>query len=330
MSWRPLLLALGLLGALHGGERPRVPGDELPEVLLEEVPLGYEESDLAALLEPDPRVGLGRRLFFWPGLSRDRSLACASCHRPELGFADDRARSVGVGGALTERNSPTLLGRGLGERFMWRGEAATLEEQVLLPIANPLEMDLPLGEAVERLRADPELSAHFERACGGPPSEEHLAASLAAFVRRLLSGDSPFDRFQAGERDALSPEERAGMWFFQSRGQCWRCHKGPLLSDEAFHNTGVGSAQGVPVPGRFALTGLDSDRGAFKTPTLREVSRTAPYMHDGSLATLEDVVRFYREGGHPNSHLDPRIARIEMSDQEAAHLTAFLRALTPR
>ena len=191
-------------------------------------------------------------------------------------------------------------------------------------------MGLPLEEALERLAGDPRLDAGFREAFGGAATEERLAQALAAFVRRLVSGGSPFDRFQAGEREALTREERAGMWFFQSRGQCWRCHSGPLLSDEAFHNTGVGSVEGVAPPGRHAVTGAEEDRGAFKTPTLREVSRTAPYMHDGSLATLEEVVQFYREGGRPSPHLDAHIAPIEMSDEEAANLVAFLRALTPR
>jgi cytochrome c peroxidase len=323
-------LALLALAGAQEARHVRVPADTLPRPLPSEVPPGLAETELGQLELQVEASELGRRLFFEPALSADGEVACATCHRPEHGLADDVARSVGVGGALTERNTPTLFNRALGERFMWRGEVASLEEQVLLPIANPLEMGLSVEQAVARLAASEEYAAAFEEVFGGPPTRERLAVALAAFVERLWLGDSPFDRFRAGERDALTAEERGGMWFFQSRGQCWRCHGGPSLTDEQFHNTGIGSVEGVPLPGREALTGDEADRGAFKTPTLRGIELTAPYMHDGSLATLEEVVTFYREGARPNSHLSSDLAPIEMSDVEAANLLAFLRALTPR
>ena len=328
-----LLVASAVLLSLATGQEsrsPRVPADTLPRPLPRAVPPGLAETALEELELDEAASELGRRLFFEPALSADGEVACATCHQPEHGLADGLPRSVGVGGALTERNTPTLFNRALGQRFMWRGDAASLEEQALLPIANPLEMGLPVEQAVARLAEMEEYAGAFERALGGPPTEERLARALAAFVERLWLGDSPFDRFRAGERDALTPQERGGMWFFQSRGQCWRCHGGPNLTDEEFHNTGIGSVEGVPLPGRAALTGDEADRGAFKTPTLRGIELTAPYMHDGSLATLEEVVQFYREGARPNSHLSPHLAPIEMNDEEAANLLAFLRALTPR
>ena len=147
-------------------------------------------------------------------------------------------------------------------------------------------------------------------------------------MRRLVLGGSPVDRFRAGDFDALNDAERAGLWFYESRGGCWRCHSGANFSDEDFHDTGVGARDGEPEPGRFVVTGQAEDRGRFKTPTLRGVARTAPYMHDGSLATLPEVVEFYRQGGRPNANLDPLLAPIEMSAADADNLLAFLRALS--
>ena len=278
---------------------------------------------------PDPALArLGARLFDDRLLSADRSVACASCHKPALGFADSRARSLGVGGRETERNAPTLFNRVLGARFMWDGRAATLEEQALLPIENPLEMGLPLDEAVARLDADATYRAEFQRVLGAPPTRDGLARALAAHVRTLVPGASPVDRFRTGDFGALDDAERAGLWFYESRGGCWRCHGGVNFSDEEFHNTGVGAELATPDPGRAAITGAPEDRGRFKTPTLRGVALTAPYMHDGSLATLEEVVDFYRGGGHANPNLDPLVRPLEMDERDARNLVAFLRALS--
>ena len=213
---------------------------------------------------------------------------------------------------------------------MWDGRAATLEQQVLLPIENPLEMDLALDEALRRLTADAHVARAFSDAFEAGPSRATLARALAAYVRRLVLGDSPVDRFRAGEIEALSDAERAGLWFYESRGGCWRCHSGPNFSDEEFHATGVGSHEGEPEPGRMAVTGDPADRGRWKTPSLRGLATSAPYMHDGSLATLEDVVEFYRQGGRASANLDAVLAPIEMSPQDAANLVAFLRALSRR
>ncbi len=332
-------LALGLGSArAGGGERGAaaapsapaadVPADTLPAELGARVPLGLP-ADLAPPDDASPEVvALGRRLFFDPILSLDRTVACASCHRPESGLADAEPTSRGVGGRRTLRNTPTVLNRALGTRFFWDGRAASLEEQALAPIEDEREMALPLDEALARLAADADYAAAFEGAFGGPPTRERLARALASFVRRLWIGDSPVDRFRAGEHDALTPAERAGLWLFESRGGCWRCHSGPNFSDEDFHATGVGARDGVPEDGRFAVTGDPRDRGRFKTPTLRGVALTAPYMHDGSLATLEEVVEFYRRGGNPSENLDPALRPLELSDRDAANLVAFLRALS--
>jgi cytochrome c peroxidase len=321
----PPLLALAALAALalrQGEIRPLPSGS---------TPLGLPaRASPESGAEPEELVALGARLFFDPVLSSDRSIACASCHRPELGFADAAPLSRGVHGRRTTRNTPTLLNRAYGQSFMWDGRAASLEEQALLPIENPLEMDLPLEEALARLGADAAYRAEFELALGGPPGREGLARALAAYVRTLVLGNSPVDRFRAGRFEALSDSERAGLWLYESRGGCWRCHGGANFSDEGFHNTGVGVREGAPEEGRAAVSGRPEDRGRFKTPTLRGLAATAPYMHDGSLATLEDAVEFYRRGGGANPGLDPLLAPIEMSSSDAANLAAFLRALSAR
>jgi len=290
-------------------------------------PLGLPELPAAAADEARA-AELGRRLFFDPVLSADRSVSCASCHAPEKGFADSQSFSSGVGGRKTTRNAPTILNRAYGKSFFWDGRAATLEAQVLEPIENPLEMALALDEALVRLEEEPGYRVAFGE-IGGAPTRAALARALAAFVRAQVLGDSPVDRFRArGEFDALDDAERAGLWFYESRGGCWRCHSGPNFTDELFHATGVGSQGGEPEPGRAAVTGDPAERGAFKTPTLRGVALTAPYMHDGSLATLEEVVAFYRQGGRPSTNLDARIAPLDMTDEDAANLVAFLRALS--
>jgi cytochrome c peroxidase len=307
-----------------------IPEDTLPQQLSTDAPQGLEGEFEGVEFGSEEQAALGRRLFFDPVLSVDRSIACASCHDPAHGFADTQAKSEGVHGRRTLRNAPTLYNRVLGEAFMWDGKAATLEEQVLQPISNELEMDLAVGEAVARLAADNSYRAEFKAAFDGHPSEELLAKALTAFVARLLYGDSPVDRFRDGEHDALTPEERGGMWFFESRGNCWKCHAGQNFSDEDFHTTGVGLDEQKLEDGRFAVTGDDADRGAFKTPTLRGLTETGPYMHDGSLATLEEVVEFYRKGPAEGVHHDPDFAPLDMSEKDAANLAAFLRALSRR
>jgi len=322
---RALLLCLATTPLWVGDDLPQ---DTLPAELPAAPPAGLEHVEYTPPEDTDAQVALGRALFFDPILSEDRSIACASCHRPDAGFADPRARSVGVRAQRTDRNAPTLLNRALGRAFMWDGRAATLEEQVLQPIENPVEMDLSLEEAIERLAEDADYRAHFEQAFGAPPSREGLAHALAAFVRRLWLGDSPVDRFRSGDRSALTREEVAGFWLYESRGGCWKCHTGANFTDEDFHNTGVGAADGRPEPGRAGVTGDRADAGAFKTPTLRGLVETGPYMHDGSVETLREVVEFYRDGGRTNAHLSPLVGPLELSDEDVGNLVAFLEALS--
>jgi cytochrome c peroxidase len=251
------------------------------------------------------RIERGRRLFFDRRLSRDGSVACSSCHDPRRAFSDDRAIAVGVFGRRGRRNAPAIINRGYGRLFFWDGRAATLEEQVLKPIEDPSEMDLPLAEAAARVGVGP----------------GDISRDLASFVRSILSGNSPFDRFVNGDRSALSPEQQAGLQLFRGKANCVACHVGPNFTDEGLHNTGIAWRDG-----KFEDTG--AGRGDFKTPTLREVARTAPYMHDGSLQTLEDVIAYYDRGGNRNPYLDSELHPLHLSAEERRELVRFLGALS--
>lgn len=279
----------------------------------------------------DPAVAaLGRALFADKDLSVDRQTACVSCHSPAHGFASVEALAAGSLGKRALRNAPTLYNRAWGRAFGWDGKAPTLEEQVIAPISNPNEMALSLADAVERLRASDVYAARFEVLFGRPANAADLSVALASYVRTIVHGDSVVDDFRAADVAHLTTEERAGLWIYEGKGRCWKCHDGPNFSDERFHNTGIGVRDGQPEPGRMAVTGDPADAGAFKTPTLRGLTETAPYMHDGSLASLEDVVAFYRHGGNRNERLDARVEPLALTDAEAGNLVAFLRALSRR
>jgi cytochrome c peroxidase len=310
-----------------------LPNDTLPaELPLDGLPLGLSAERPAPQdnqLSPE-RVRLGRKLFFDPRLSADGTVACASCHNPKHGFADDAPRAVGIHGQVGKRSAPTILNRVYGTSFFWDGRAATLEAQALEPIANPIELGSKVTDVVAKLAADAEYRQAFAAAYEGGVSAENLARALAAFERVLLSGNSQVDRFQAGDASALNDSQRLGLWVFESRGRCWRCHSGANYSDETFHNTGVAALQDEPDRGRHAVTGDESDLGRFKTPTLREISRTGPYMHDGSLATLRDVVEFYNRGGGKNPQLDPIVKPLGLNPDEIDGLVEFLEALEGR
>lgn len=274
-------------------------------------------------------ISLGRRLFFDPILSRDSSLACSSCHQPQRGFTDGRRVSVGVFGRQGTRNVPAILNRGYGRSFFWDGRIGSLEEQVLQPIRALDEMDLTLEDAVVRVSNDPGYSHRFRSTFSRQVNMEDIARALASYVRTIQAGASRFDRLVGGDASAMTEVERQGLALFQGKARCDRCHVGTNLTDEGFHNTGVAWSEGrLQDLGRFVVSGVERDSGAFKTPTLREVERTAPYMHDGSLATLEEVVDFYDRGGNANPYLDPILRPLNLSPVEKEALVAFLRALT--
>jgi cytochrome c peroxidase len=296
-----------------------------------DVPLGLDRF----LRVPDDnpitpaKAALGRRLFFDTALSADRHLSCATCHDPARAFADDRPVAVGIDGRHGTRNTPSLVNRGWGATFFWDGRAPTLEAQVLQPIANPDELGFSSAGVVDRLATDIAYAAAFREVFGRDVSADDVARALATYVRTIRAGDSAWDRYRAGDRPALSAEARLGLRVFGNRGLCTTCHLGPTLTDERFHNTGVAwDGRAFGDEGRFAVTGLTADRGAFRTPSLRHVADTAPYMHDGSLATLDAVVDFYDAGGRPNPQLDSEILPLGLSAEEKAGLEAFLRALS--
>ncbi len=312
-----LLLPPLLLGFLPSGQETA----EIPLGLPAEIP-GLDGSEQTRAL-----VRLGERLFSDEDLSVDRSTSCASCHPPTHGFASPERFPTGAYGRKCARSAPALINRGLGKSFGWTGSLSTLEEVVLVVFDDPKEFDLPVEKALWRLAEDDEYAEMFEDA--GDLDAETLSRALAAYLRSVLVGGSPVDRFRTGEVGGLSTAERQGMWIYESRGGCWRCHSGHgNFTDEGFHNTGVGVVDGVPEEGRFAHTGEEGDRGRFKTPTLRGLDLTAPYMHDGSMATLEEVVEHYRRGGGANPNLDPLLKPLDLTDEDAANLVAFLTSLS--
>ena len=326
---RFLLPVLLLVAAALAADPPTpVPADTLPKDLKHDaVPLGLGPRPPATdnPLTAD-RVALGRRLFFDPILSADRTVACASCHRPDHGFASPDAKPRGVGGRTGHRRAPSLLNRAYGTSFFWDGRTGSLEAQALEPIANPDEMGSSVAEAVRRLGTDAGYRTEFAKAFDDGVTAANLGKALAAFERVLLRGDRPVDRFrERGERNAMTAAELHGLWLYESKGQCWRCHSGKNFTDEGFHNTGVG--WGAADLGRFAVTKAETDRGRFKTPTLRGVVLTPPYMHDGNLKTLTEVVEFYNRGGTANPHLDPALRPLDLTKEEIAALVEFLKGL---
>jgi cytochrome c peroxidase len=281
----------------------------------------------AALCRGD-EVELGRRLFFERKLSSDGSTSCASCHNPDRAFTDGHAVAEGVSGQKGSRNTPTLVNRGAGLSQFWDGRAASLEKQALEPLANPKEQNTSVEAVLFWLRGNVAFRSEFPKVFNREVGAEDLANALASFVRTIRSVDSRFDLYMKGEGE-FSEEEKAGLMIFRGKGGCFLRHAGQNFTDERFHNTGVAWREGRMVDqGRFAVTGKNDDRGAFKSPTLREVAQTAPYMHDGSLATLEEVVEYYDRGGNANPHLDSQIVRLGLSVEEKRSLVAFLKTLS--
>jgi cytochrome c peroxidase len=259
------------------------------------------------------KIELGRRLFNDRRLSRDRSIACVSCHDPNRAFSDGRPVAIGVNGRVGRRSAPALINRGYGRLFFWDGRAATLEEQVLQPIQDPNEMDMTLAEASARVGV----------------AAADISRALASYVRSILSGDSAYDRLVNGDRTALTLEQQEGLQIFRGKANCTTCHVGPTFTDERFHNTGVAWRDGRRSDeGRAAVTKNEHDRGAFKTPTLREIARTAPYTHDGSLATLDEVIDYYDRGGNSNPELDTELHPLKLTAREKNALRAFLESLS--
>ena len=319
------------------------------------VPAGNE-------LTPD-RIALGRKLYFDTRLSRDGTVACATCHDVSRGFTDHRSVSEGIGDHLGKRSAPTTMNAALLQSQFWDGRAASLEEQAKLPILNPIEMGHPdAAGAMAAVITDPSYQGLFQKAYGRAPNYDDLGRAIASFERTLIFLNAPFDRFAGGDSKALSAAAQRGWNLFNGKARCVSCHminsSNPLGTDNLFHNIGVSArrqnfealatqALGVLTNGndtaaldklaietdmselgRFLVTKKREDIGAFKTEQLRNVGLTAPYMHDGSLKTLWDVMDHYNKGGETNAYLDGGIEALNLSENEIDDVVAFLFALT--
>lgn len=296
-----------------------------------EWPLGLEPDFLVSMDNPitESKVRLGKRLFFDERLSKDGSMSCATCHDPAQGFSNGSAVAEGVLGLKGNRNVPSIINRLFGRSQFWDGRSETLESQALGPLLNPIEMAMSKELLLERLKGDTVYQWLFEDAFDSVPTLDGVGKAIASFERTLLSGSTPFDRYEwNGEKEALNESAIRGLALFRGKARCSTCHIGTNLTDEKFHNLGAGKGEGQKDPGLAGVTKNSADFGKFKTPTLRNITLTAPYMHDGSLATLEDVIVFYDQGGRPNPNLDKEIKTLELTDQDKADLLEFLKSLT--
>lgn len=306
-------------------------------------------------LSPE-KIALGRKLFFDKRLSKDGTVSCATCHDPAHGFSDGKKVSEGVGGKKGARNAPTVLNAVFNEFQFWDGRAGSLEEQSKGPMINPVEMAAESHEAVVAiLKSTPDYPAEFRKAFDRDVTIDDVAAAIASFERTAVSGDSAFDRFEAGDNSALSASAQRGWGLWNGKARCNTCHPfgdaTPNFSDNKFHNIGVAAkgrdfgglarqaaASSDPQQlafhpdftelGRYVVTKQPKDIGAFKTPGLRDVALSAPYMHDGSEKTLLDVVVFYDKGGEPNPYLDGGIVPLKLTEEEKQDLVAFMESLT--
>jgi len=336
-----LLLVAGLLVAGRAQAPPstaKAASRPAGEPIRLQIPLGLPPLAVPGDNPPtQATVALGRKLFYDPRLSRDETVSCSTCHDPRRGFADSHGVAVGVDGKHGTRHAPSIANVAYFPEHFWDGRVDSLEKQAEAPVENPLEMAHSLGGVEQRLNADAAYRALFEQAWGaGAITYEKVAKSLASFERALLVANSPFDRWFFGHDEAAVNEAvKRGFQIFRdpARGNCAACHSvsdgSALFTDGKFHNTGISYWEGNPRdPGRFAVTRADADMGAFKTPSLRNVARTAPYMHDGSLKTLDEVVNFYSGGGNLNPHLDLKLHAGRFSTSDRDDLIEFLKSLT--
>jgi cytochrome c peroxidase len=331
-------------------------------------PAGVAPSYWAALIPKDnalteARVALGRKLYFDERLSADGTVACATCHDVSRGFSDRRSTSEGIGDNIGKRNAPTSMNSVFFSTLFLDGRAESLEEQAKLPIVNPIEMGHPDGaSAMASIAGDAEYQKAFQEAYGRDPNFEDLARAIGSFERTLVFLSAPFDRFARGEVGAISDDAKAGWALFHGKARCTACHQmsasNPIGTDNRFHNIGVAArhrdfekladealqalSRGADKEsidrlalqtdlselGRFVVTRNRADIGAFKTSQLRNVGVTAPYMHDGSLPTLWDVMDHYNKGGEPNAFLDGGMEPLALTEQELNQMVAFLFSLT--
>ena len=295
-------------------------------------PLGLD-PDVYMIPEDNPltqeKVELGKMLYFDKRLSFDKTVSCSSCHDPNKGYTDQRQFSEGFQKKNGNRNSPSVINSGYRFFQFWDGRAPSLEEQAKGPMENPVEMAHTLAGATQRVAEVKGYAPYFEAAFGDSEvTIERIVKAIASFERTVLSGNSAWDRFtQNQDTTALSESAQRGLKLFEGKARCTQCHVGFNLTDEMFHNLGVGMSAAKPDLGRYDVTKAEKDKGAFKTPQLRDLLRTAPYMHDGSVKTLEEVIELYDKGGEANPWLDEKMKPLDLNEQEKADLLEFLKSL---
>jgi cytochrome c peroxidase len=294
-------------------------------------PLGLQSITWPADTPYSPaKAELGRTLYFDKRLSADGTVSCATCHDPKFAFTDGAAVSTGIKAQKGGRSAPTVINRAWSLAQFWDGRAPSLEAQAIGPMANPIEMGNTHAAIVENLNSIAGYKPLFKSAFETDKINiSQVAKAIATFERTVMSGDSPYDRWKAGRTNAMSPAAVRGYHVFQ-KAQCDACHEGQNFTSNMYSNIGVGIDKPNPDLGRYVISKDESDWGAFKTPTLREIEHTAPYMHDGSLKTLEEVVDYYDKGGTPNKNLDSHIKPQHLRPDEKADLVAFLKALSGR
>jgi cytochrome c peroxidase len=275
------------------------------------------------------RVALGKALFFDPRLSGSDWISCASCHNPALGWSDALPTGIGDGMKRLTRNTPTIVNVGFATQLMWDGRAPNLEEQALGPIAAGEEMNQDIPGLVKKLSQLDGYVTLFEKAYPGEGiNDKTIGKALAAYQRTVVSTESPFDRWRKGDPKAVSASAKRGFDLFTGKANCATCHEGFNFTDNGFHNIGLKPAGNTADLGRFGQRKVISMRGAFKTPTLRDIALTAPYMHNGMYRTLEEVVEHYDRGGDVQDNLSPEMKPLNLTEQEKADLVAFMKTLT--
>lgn len=327
-----LLILLAMFAALFGGVV--ISPAAGVEKVLPNPPTGIESKfrDLAEPPTPD-RVTLGRHLFFEKRLSVDGSVSCATCHNPANAFSMPTAVATGVRGQKGLRKSPSIVNLAwpLNPNFFWDGRAKSLEEQAKGPITDPKEMGNTLENAVSTIAGIQGYVPLFEAAFGSSEvTIERISRAIADYERTRMSGNSPFDRWQDGDYEAMTTRKRKGHEVFVGIGQCNQCHLGENFTDGLFHNSGVGwdpKLRKFSDVGRFKVSNANADMGAFKTPGLRDLTKRAPYMHDGSMKTLREVVLHYNKGGNKNPHLSPKLQPLNLTEHEISCLVEFLESL---
>ena len=325
-----------LLYAHSNSERAAIPIGKVVQI---PAPLGLPPVPIPADNPPTKEtIALGRRLYYDTALSVDNTVSCSTCHMPGMEFTDGKRVSNGVGGKAGTRNAPTVMNAAYFTLQFWDGRAPSLEKQAEGPVANPVEMAHSLHGVVQKLSQDPSYVAAFEKAFGpGPITYEKVGKCIASFERTVLSGDSPFDRYYYGhDQTAMTPAQIRGLDVFRDpkKGNCESCHtigeKSALFTDNKFHNIGVGYVNGeTNDKGRYVVTKNVQETGAFRTPTLRNIELTAPYMHDGSLKEMKQVMDFYIGAGNSNPYRDHEIHSLDfLTRQERDDLQEFMKALT--